>query len=499
MPATHPDVSLRFVGSARSEQVFGPFPANKIAESKIYWSPVLEGETATMEIFLPLGVSPATVSLSLPQLSHLVAAGADLLKAQPVDDIGRSGACESDVACVNPSAALQSQAKSVAKILFTTGGHTYICSGTLVNDSVTSNTPYFYTASHCIDSQEAAGTLNTYWFFDAVACNNHTTVPPYVLVAGGSMLLGRSEDYDWALVRMNSNPPAGAVFSAWNSNPITQGTPVYVIHHPEGDLKKFSTGSFGGLFFFSDGSSYHKVVYSQGSTEEGSSGAGSLTLAAGGGTLRAPRWSFAGDAACTRPRRARITFSRLELALPLLKQYLTPNASNPTRTGVVVEFYNASLDDYFITASPAEINDLDTGVHPGWVRTGLRFLVYTDPSVAPGDASPVCRFYVLPQFGDSHFYSADPTECAQTAARFSGQWFFESPAVFYIQLPNKTTGVCPANTHSVYRFLNKNNQLHHRYTAEVDVRDTLNQQGNSIQEGYGPTPPELPVMCAPNA
>jgi len=496
VPPSDPDIAFRFVGSARPQQVFGPYPANKLAQSKVFWSPVLEGDTGTMEIFLPSGVSPASVSIAMPQLSHLVKAGADLLKAEPESDIGRSGACEQDVACVNPSAALRSQAKAVAKILFTTAGHSFICTGTLLNDSTTSNTPYLYTASHCIDSQEAAGTLNSYWFFDAVACGSKT-VPPYVLVAGGAMLLGRSEDYDWSLVRLNKPPPPGAVFSSWRAEPLTFPTPVTVVHHPEGDLKKVSQGSSFEYFVFGDGSTFGHVRYTQGTTEEGSSGSGLLTIASSGSFYELRGGLFAGDASCTNPGGADY-YSRLDKALPLLTQYLTPNAANPTRKGVVVEFYNASLDDYFVTASPSEINDLDTGVHAGWVRTGLRFLAYTDAATAPPDASPVCRFYVLPQFGDSHFYSADPTECAQTAARFSGQWFFESPAVFYIQLPNRTTGACPASTHAVYRFLKKSNQLHHRYTAEVDVRDNIISDGDSIQEGYG-TPPDAPVMCTPDA
>ncbi len=40
----------------------------------------------------------------------------------------------------------------------------------------------------------------------------------------------------------------------------------------------------------------------------------------------------------------------------------------------VVEFYNASLDHYFITWVPAEIAILDAGtVIKGWTRTGLSF------------------------------------------------------------------------------------------------------------------------------
>jgi hypothetical protein len=179
----------------------------------------------------------------------------------------------------------------------------------------------------------------------------------------------------------------------------------------------------------------------------------------------------------------------------------------------VVEYYEPGLDEYFMTADANEISGLDAGVHPGWVRTGLRFLAYSDPSLAPPGVSPVCRFYILPQYGTSHFYSADPVECAQTQVKFAGKWAFETGTAFYIALPDTGTGACPVNTHAVYRFLNNANQLHHRYTAEQDLRNCLyygvnpgvsepdyctGAQGAWIQEGYG-TPPEATVMCSPDS
>ena len=57
-----------------------------------------------------------------------------------------------------------------------------------------------------------------------------------------------------------------------------------------------------------------------------------------------------------------------------------------------VEFYNATLDHYFITADTKEISDLDTGVHVGWTRTGYKFAVIKGGSTYAG-TSPVCRFY----------------------------------------------------------------------------------------------------------
>jgi len=508
MKTAVPNVALRFVGAGEPQRIFGPFTAQEITAAETYWSPVLEGELATLEIYLPPGAAAANVQLAIPMISHLVVTGNGLLKSQPVDDIGASGACEVDVACVATPAALN-QARAVAKLLFTEGGNSFICTGTLLNDSIASNTPYLYTASHCMDSQEAASSLVTYWFFDAVACGS-LSVPPYKTVTGGAVLLGRSVDSDWALVRLNTAPPANAVFSAWRAEAIPDFRAVTVIHHPEGDLKKISEGSKSDYFSFSDNTSFARVRYTMGSTELGSSGAGLLTLGSNGSFYELRGGLYAGNASCSNPNGTDV-YSRLDVAIPLVAQYLTPAAANPTKKTLVVEYYYPGLNDYFITANQPEIQGLDNGAHPGWVRTGLTFLAYSDPTVAPAGVSPVCRFYLLPQFGDSHFYSADPAECAATAAKFAGSWAYESPALFYIELPDRITGACPANTRPVYRFLNQTNQVHHRYTAETDVRNCLYYGTNPnsdkdvdctpfpgiwLEEGYG-TAPDAPVMCSP--
>ena len=503
---------VRFKGSG-SDTVFGPYDARSFGKRDLYWSPVLEGDTATIELAVPATAPLDDAILWVPTLSHLAVAGSALKQADPLHQIGASASCEVDVACL--SGALQQQAASainaVARVVLTDAGATYLCTGTLLNDSVASFTPYFYTANHCIDDDDSdpaasrgnpaavASTINTYWFFQTSTCGVHTSsAVNFILVVGGASLLARSVDYDWALLKLNNAPPAGATFAAWNgSGPITAGAPADGIHHPEGDLKKFSQGIVQPYVNYPDGSSFIGMQWTQGVTEPGSSGSGLFTLNASGNYYELRGGLYAGDSSCRTPRGID-DYSRFDVALPLLTQYLTPNSANPGKTTPVVEFYNATLDDYFITANAAEISDLDNGVHLGWVRTGLRFLAYTDPSVAPPGARAVCRFYVVPQYGDSHFFSADANECAATLKRFSTQWIYESPTVFYILLPDTSTGSCPANTHPVYRFVNNANGLHHRYTAEVDVRDSIRQDGGWTQEGYG-NPPNQVAMCSPDA
>ena len=159
-------------------------------------------------------------------------------------------------------------------------------------------------------------------------------------------------------------------------------------------------------------------------------------------------------------------------------------------TASVVEYYYAATDEYFITSIPAEISALDSNRFPGWVRTGLGFGAYAAATIG---ASPVCRLFIPPA---SHFYSASPAECALTQQRFRN-FVYESPSVFYIDLPNTATGACPGGTIAIYRLFDNRADPNHRYTTSTAVVDQMHGRG-WIPEGYGPGP-YFPIMCSPSS
>lgn len=73
----------------------------------------------------------------------------------------------------------------------------------------------------------------------------------------------------------------------------------------------------------------------------------------------------------------------------------------------MTEFYNARLDNYFITANPLEAAAIDNGsAGPGWTRTGAAF------DFNSGGDSYVCRFYGSISPGpNSHSYTLSSAEC----------------------------------------------------------------------------------------
>ena len=153
----------------------------------------------------------------------------------------------------------------------------------------------------------------------------------------------------------------------------------------------------------------------------------------------------------------------------------------------VIEFYHAGLDHYFITWVAAEIANLDSGKTKGWVRTGQSFKTYT---AAQTGTSPVCRFYIPPALGDSHFFGRGTAECDSTGQK-NPSFVLESPDFMQMFLP--TLGNCPANTVQVYRVFSNRADANHRYMIDKTIRDQMAAKGWLI-EGDGP---DSVVMCAP--
>jgi len=154
-----------------------------------------------------------------------------------------------------------------------------------------------------------------------------------------------------------------------------------------------------------------------------------------------------------------------------------------------IEYYNRALDHYFLATRIDDIAALDFGVHAGWSRTGESFLA--SPAYADG-MSPVCRFYLPPPSGDSHFFSASRDECAEVERRFPS-FYLEDTEVMFIGLPDTATGGSPPRTTPVYRLWNGRAATNHRYTTQRAIRDVMIGAG-WILEGYGASGV---AMCAP--
>lgn len=154
----------------------------------------------------------------------------------------------------------------------------------------------------------------------------------------------------------------------------------------------------------------------------------------------------------------------------------------------VVEYYNANLDHYFVTPLASEQANLDAGLTPTrWTRTGQTFNAFESSGAS---TSAVCRYYIPPALGDSHFLGRGTAECESTAAK-NPSFLLEAASFFYTILP--TAGTCPAGAVPVYRVFSNRADANHRYTIDRATRDQMVASG-WLAEGDGP---DLVVMCAP--
>lgn len=253
------------------------------AEAEVFWSPVITGDSVGLEFYLPPNVPLDQLQFSVAGLSHLT--------VDPSEQ-GRSGfqekaaaACNLDSRCY---ADWSATSNAVARITFVEGGFSYLCTGTLLNNTGQSDTPYFLTANHCMSTQLAASSLNAYWFYYSSSCNSGRPYSGITTTGGGARLLYHAASTDAAFLLLNNSPPSGVTFSGWTNTTPVLGVPATGLHNPTGDLQKISFGTtqdylrcwdVGNGHFNCNGSNqsaaqFINIPFASGVTEGGSSGSG---------------------------------------------------------------------------------------------------------------------------------------------------------------------------------------------------------------------------------
>lgn len=372
---------LRFAGSGNVSQVIalatGEETKRLIDGKNIYWTPGTDGETQIIEIYLPKGASAAAVNISVVSVSHLMTNAKEnfiIEKGAPEQT------CMSNVVCrtAELGANYVNAKNSVARITFVEGAGTFLCSGSLIADTVAATQiPYFYTADHCIGNQALASTINTYWAYETTTCGNSSTTATLPSPTTGGAAFLYSEDAstgtDIALLRLNNAPPLGTFFVGWDAAVLNNSAAVYGIHHPEGFPKKISQG-----IKENQDTGQHQIGWSSGTTLGGSSGSAIFTIGADGGWyLRGGL--LGGSASCANagnPANAGNDdfYSRLDLSFTgKVDQYLSPA---PAAVGPSVNhtgaWYNAAESGWGLTWFE----------YPSNGKLGLMF-IYNSTGAAP--------------------------------------------------------------------------------------------------------------------
>lgn len=360
---------LRFYNPTNPDEVYGPYLIDQIRGQMVdgsFWSPVIESDSIAIEIFLPKGLDCDDFSVAIPQVSHLWSSAVLNPRGyNSLSDIGTSGYCNIDVACTDWVSSVAE--RSVAKMLFTEGWYTYLCTGTALNDlNSTTQIPYFMTSRHCISTQAAASNLITYWNFQKSGCygpNPNT----FIQLTGGAKLLYTGSSTDYTLLRLYQNPPSGTGLAGWTTAPVDHGSEVVGIHHPMGDLKKISFGTTQGFRYCTSGDKficypgdgggeYIAIGWHSGVTEPGSSG--SSLFDDQGYVIGNHR---GGSASCQVPYLLDF-YGRFDRVYPMVKQWLGETRSTIT----------APTPCSTLTSSSATFKWTDVGAPLYWLSIGTR-------------------------------------------------------------------------------------------------------------------------------
>jgi hypothetical protein len=222
--------------SAESEAYFqGPYTANDNKPHGQLWTPVVPGESAVIELFVPQRAAQQPRIL----LSQIGTGYRDLFHRQKDLTTSLSGPCEIDVVC--PQAApWTNEIRSVA--LYSISGSA-VCTGTLLADTAGDFRNFFLTANHCGVTPDNVASLVVYWNYQSPVCG---------LRGGGSLAQNQSGaafraakyDVDFTLIELDAMPDLNfnVYYSGWDRSGTAPAGCVG-IHHPNHDVKAISFSS----------------------------------------------------------------------------------------------------------------------------------------------------------------------------------------------------------------------------------------------------------------
>ncbi len=268
-----PNGAELFLYTPDREYVIGKFTNQNLMEDGTFYPQELPGDEVIVEYYEPASVA-FNGQLVIDQISQGYYDFFHIYEKDVEGGLGNAeGTCHPNAICYD--AQWHDQIQSVVCYTMTSGGYVYMCSGAMVNNTARDGKQYLLSANHCYE----AGTWKFYFNYQATTCNGSNgstlkTATGYTLKAKDN---GDSSS-DFMLVEITGtiNPAFNVFLAGWNNGATAPTNPTQcgAIHHPGGDIKKFSVpqninnGSLGGYpkFWLANWAT------ATGATEQGSSG-----------------------------------------------------------------------------------------------------------------------------------------------------------------------------------------------------------------------------------
>lgn len=232
-----PDGAELYLYTPDREYVIGKFINKNQMEEGSFYPQELPGEDIVVEYYEPAGVA-FEGNLAISQISqgyydffHIKAIEGGLGNAE--------GTCHPNAICYDNT--WHAQINSVVCYTMTSGGYVYMCSGAMINNTARDNKKYLLSANHCYES----GTWKFYFKYQATTCSGNNgnilrTATGYTLKAKDNG--DSSSDFMLVEITGDINTSYDVYLAGWDisTSAPTNPTQCGAIHHPGGDIKKFS-------------------------------------------------------------------------------------------------------------------------------------------------------------------------------------------------------------------------------------------------------------------
>lgn len=276
-----PEGASLFIYNLDMSEVIGAFTSINNKKSGVLATGLVSGDEVIVEYQEP-AYAEFSGELMIGAVNHDFLGVNDYMSLKSTG-FGASGDCNEDISCYDTDNAIAIR-RSVVKLLI---DGSYLCTGTLINNTNQDGTPYVITAAHCFDEEDAkdGSTAFLYFNYESPYCSDVIEGSDAQTLSGGDLKV-YAEAQDIALLQMDDNPPAAyrPYYAGWTleSNP---SSPFVCIHHPSGDVKKIATltdnvvassFNYSSLYPYAQVDNFHWQVeeWTTGTTEGGSSGSG---------------------------------------------------------------------------------------------------------------------------------------------------------------------------------------------------------------------------------
>ncbi|MBI4647907.1 MAG: PKD domain-containing protein, partial [Bacteroidia bacterium] len=269
-----PEGCKLFLYNEAQTQIIGAYTSENNPPQHLFSTELVQGETVTLEYVAPKIIKQKTDKkqlkgtvegdkiitdsqqpimeinpiISIIEIVYVYRDVSFLAKYDPNKDTGwgTSDACEVNVNCSPAGDAWQDEKRGVAEVFLKVGASWGWCSGSLVNTTDNSGTPYFLTAYHCYEGATAADLLlwEFYFKYEAPTCTTPGSEPSYVTKTGCTLTASGpysgGSDFCLVLLEQSMVQSDDPYYNGWDRTNTAWPATCVGIHHPGGDIKKIS-------------------------------------------------------------------------------------------------------------------------------------------------------------------------------------------------------------------------------------------------------------------